>query len=362
MNRKPPELCPGDADRNRREGADCPVRARPVTAPSHRSLSVDKVPSSTRRKAPCFVSSNTNATNPAREAEYGRRMKYGLFAINYGTCADPENAVRVAQHAEAAGFESVWTGEHVVLPDPQPESFSMPATLPFMDTIVSLTLMAAETRTINVASGIIVLPLHHPVMLAKQLASIDQISQGRLIVGVGAGYVEAEFAAMGVELSERGVRMDEYIDVMRALWTMPQPRHSGRIVQIDGVNAFPRPVSAGGPPIVTGGVSAPARRRTIAKSNGWYCFQTTVEWAHEAIQVIRSELERSDRPKELGALEITMTPIGPFDRAVREQYEALGIDRLVFLPGLDAPAGRRHDPVPTDDIIRTIDQLSSTMT
>lgn len=288
-------------------------------------------------------------------------MKYGLFAINYGTCADPEHAVRVAQHAESAGFESVWTGEHLVLPDPQPESFSMPPTLPFLDTIVALTLVAAETRSINVASGIIELPLHHPVMLAKQLASIDQISQGRLIVGVGAGYVEAEFAAMGVDLAERGVRMDEYIDAMRALWTMPQPRYSGRAIQIDGVNAFPRPLRAGGPSIVAGGVSAPARKRAITKANGWYCFQTTVEWAHEAIDVITSEIERLDRPSELGVLEITMTPIGPFDRAIREQYEALGVDRLVFLPGLDAPAGRRHDPVPVDDILRTIDQLANTM-
>jgi probable F420-dependent oxidoreductase len=288
-------------------------------------------------------------------------MKYGLFAINYGTCANPENAVRIAQHAEAAGFESVWTGEHLALPDPQPESFPMPPTLPFMDTIVALTLVAAETHSINVASGIIELPLHHPVMLAKQLASIDQLSQGRLIVGVGAGYVAAEFAAMGVDLAERAVRMDEYIDAMRALWTMPQPRYSGSVVQLDGVNAYPRPVRPGGPPIVTGGVSAPARRRAIAKANGWYCFQTTVEWANEAMDVITSELEQSNRPGGLGELEITMTPIGPFDGDIREQYESLGVDRLVFLPAFDAPAGRRHDPVPVDDTLRTIDRVAAAM-
>lgn len=288
-------------------------------------------------------------------------MKYGLFAINYGTCADPEQAVRVARHAEDAGFESVWTGEHLVLPDPQPESFPIPPTLPFLDTIVALTLVAAETRTLNVASGIIELPLHHPVTLAKQLASIDQVSGGRLIVGLGAGYVDAEFAAMGVELSERGVRMDEHLDVMRALWTMPQPRYSGRVVRLDGVNAFPRPVRDAGPPIVMGGVSARARRRTIAKANGWYCFQTTVDWAREAMAVITSELEQRERPADLGPLEVTMTPVGPFDRGVREHYESLGVDRLVFLPGLDPPPDQRHRPVPVDDILRTIDRLAETM-
>jgi probable F420-dependent oxidoreductase len=287
-------------------------------------------------------------------------VRYGLFAINYGTCADPGHAVRVAQHAEAAGFESVWTGEHLVLPDPPPEKFSIPPTLPFLDSIVALTLVAAETRTINVASGIIELPLHHPVTLAKQLASVDQVAGGRLIVGVGVGYVESEFAAMGVALSERGARMDEHLDAMRALWTMPQPEYRGRFVTFEGVNAHPRPVRDGGPPIVMGGVSAPARRRTIDKANGWYCFQTTLEWAKEAMSVITAELEQRDRPTELGPLEITMTPVGSFDRSVREQYESLGVDRLVFLPSIDAPAGRRHEPVPVDDILRTIDRLAST--
>jgi alkanesulfonate monooxygenase SsuD/methylene tetrahydromethanopterin reductase-like flavin-dependent oxidoreductase (luciferase family) len=180
-------------------------------------------------------------------------------------------------------------------------------------------------------------------------------------VGVGAGYVEAEFAAMGVALSERGLRMDEHLDVMRALWTMPQPRYSGRFVRLDGVNAFPRPVRDGGPPIVIGGVSAPARRRTIAKANGWYCFRTTVDWAREAMTTITSELEQQERPAHLGPLEITMTPVGTFDRGTRDQYESLGVDRLVFLPGFDAPADRRHAPVALDDILRTIDRLAATM-
>lgn len=288
-------------------------------------------------------------------------MKYGLFAINYGTCGDPEHAVRVARHAEAAGFESVWTGEHVVLPDPQPAKFWMPPTMPFLDTIVALTLVAAETTSIGVASGIIELPLHHPVLLAKQLASIDRIARGRLIVGVGAGYLEPEFAAMGVSLTERGRRMDEYLDAMRALWTMPTPQYSGTLVQIDGVNAFPRPVGASGPPIVMGGVSDGARRRTVTKGNGWYLFQTTLDIARQAMEAIAVDLARFARPAGLGPLEITMTPVGPFDRAVCEQYEELGVERLVFLPGLDPPSNRRHDPVPVDDILRTIDRVAATM-
>src|SRR5262249_29643432 len=131
-------------------------------------------------------------------------MKIGLFAINYGTCADPELAVRVARHAEAAGFESVWTGEHVVLADPAPPSFTMPPTLPFLDTTVALTLIAANTSTIRLGTGIIVLPLRNPVVLAKELASVDVVSGGRLMAGFAAGYVPAEFASSGIPMAGRG--------------------------------------------------------------------------------------------------------------------------------------------------------------
>jgi alkanesulfonate monooxygenase SsuD/methylene tetrahydromethanopterin reductase-like flavin-dependent oxidoreductase (luciferase family) len=106
-------------------------------------------------------------------------MKFGMFAINYGTCADPDAAVQIAQHAEQAGFESVWSGEHIVLPDPARPGFSISPSLPFLDTTVALTLVAAHTRTIKVGSGIIVLPLRNPVILAKELASIDVVSGGQ---------------------------------------------------------------------------------------------------------------------------------------------------------------------------------------
>jgi probable F420-dependent oxidoreductase len=288
-------------------------------------------------------------------------MRFGLFAMNYGTCADPASAVRVAQHAETAGFESLWTGEHVALPSPQPEGFSMPPTLPFLDTVVALTLIAANTTTIKIASGIIELPLHHPVVLAKQLASIDQVANGRLIVGVGAGYIEAEFAAMGVGLSERGRRMDEHLDAMRVLWSTPAPEFHGRYVDFAGIDAYPRPTAPSGPPIVVGGVSRGARRRAITKANGWYVFNTDQDLAREAVDVIRIEMDQNERPDSLGPLELTMTPVGPFDRGVADWYQELGVERLVLLPRPGAPSASRHEPVPLDEILRTIDTLAATV-
>jgi probable F420-dependent oxidoreductase len=286
-------------------------------------------------------------------------VKLGLFAINYGTCADPDVAVEVAQHAEAAGLESLWSGEHVALPDPQPASFSIPPTLPFLDTTVALTLVATHTTTVKVASGIIILPLHNPVVLAKQLASIDVVSGGRLIVGLGAGYVPAELAAAGVPLAERRSRMDDYIRAMRALWTMDRPRHSGPHVSFEGIDAHPRPVRPQGPPLVVGGDAGPALVRAVTMAEGWYGFNLDPAETVQLLADLRRVASEHERPPELGPLEITITPSGPFDRGVIERYEALGVDRLVVLPQPDAERGRRHRPVSRDRILRNIDTIVS---
>jgi probable F420-dependent oxidoreductase len=285
-------------------------------------------------------------------------MKMGLFAINYGTCADPEAAVRVARHAEAAGFESVWTGEHIVLPVPRSRGFSMPPTLPFLDTVVSLTLVATHTTTIRVATGIIVLPLHSPAVLAKQLASVDVVSNGRLIAGFAAGYIPAELAAGGVRMADRGARMNEYLRVLTALWAMERPEYQGRFVSIQGVDAQPRPVQRPGPPIVLGGEAPGALRRAVTMANGWYGFATTPAEAGGYIAALRRLAQEHERPADLGRLELTVTPVGPLDRATVDQYQELGVDRLVLLPEPEAERGRRHAPVPVERILHNIDRVA----
>ena len=282
-------------------------------------------------------------------------MKLGLFAINYGTCADPETCIKVATHAEAAGFESVWTGEHVVLPDPMPDRLPFRADLPFLDTTVALTLAATHTTTLKVASGIIILPLHSPVLLAKRLASIDVVSHGRLIVGVGAGYIREEFQAVSVPFASRQERMDEFIQALRALWTMDRPRFRGRHVSFEGIDAHPRPAQRPFPPVVVGGEGRGALTRAATVANGWYGFSLDVAGARHFTDTLRQLQIEYGRPAELGALEITVTPSGPLDRSVVAQYEELGVDRLVLLPRPDAAGAERHRPVPLDRILANID-------
>lgn len=281
-------------------------------------------------------------------------MKLGIFAINYATCADPGAAVRVARHAEAAGLESVWTGEHLVLPDPAPPGTPFDPRLPFLDPLLALSWLAAHTERIRLATGVLILPQHEPVLLAKQLSSLDVLSEGRLLVGVGTGYLDAGFAATGVPREERGARTDEYLGVLQELWTAEKPAYSGAFTTLAGVQTQPRPVQDGGPPIIIGGASAPARRRALTSGNGWYVFNVDPALAREAMTLIGQEAQQHERPSRLGALEVTITPRVPLDRHGYEAYAEAGVDRVVLLPG-GARTADRHALVPVEDILRTID-------
>jgi probable F420-dependent oxidoreductase len=283
-------------------------------------------------------------------------VRIGLFAINYGACGDPDAAIEVARYAESAGFESVWTGEHIVLPDPRPPHGPFPPTLQVLDSIVALTLIAAHTTTVKIASGIIILPLRNPVLLAKELASIDVVSGGRLIVGVAAGYIRQEFEAVGVPLEQRHERTDDYIQALRALWAMDRPAHHGRFASFEGINAYPRPVQRPGPQLIVGGESRAALVRAVTMADGWYGFD--VDLPQTLNRLHRVETEHA-RPEQLAPLEITITPTGPLSRATVEHYEDLGIGRLVLLPQPDIDSARKHRPVPLDQIKRNIETAAA---
>jgi probable F420-dependent oxidoreductase len=258
-------------------------------------------------------------------------MKLGLFGINTGPCADPETAARVAQAAEAAGFESVWTGEHVVLPDPQAPPSPAPPELPMLDPAVSLAFLAAGTVGLRLGTGIIILPQRNPLVLAKELASLDVVSHGRLVFGLGVGYLKPEFDALGVPFEGKGPRADDYIRAIKALWTMDKPAYEGRYVRFRGIQAFPRPIQKPHPPIVVGGMSDAAFRRAVRLGNGWYGFALDLERTRKSVEGLRAAAQAVERPRELGPLEISVTPIGAIDRDAVKRYEDLGVERLTLL-------------------------------
>jgi probable F420-dependent oxidoreductase len=198
--------------------------------------------------------------------------------------------------------------------------------------LVHLAYVAAVTTTLELGTGIIILPQRNPVVLAKQAASLDVLSAGRLILGVGAGYLEPEMTAIGVSLKERGSRTDDYLDVMAALWNDPAPEHHGRYFDFAGIDAHPRPVQKGGPRIVIGGRSPAALERAVSRAHGWYGFWLKPDATKTCLDGLRAAADRVERPAHLGPLEISITPQGLVSAETLAEYEALGVDRLVVYP------------------------------
>lgn len=177
--------------------------------------------------------------SPPKAVAKDHTMRLGLYGINMGPCGVPAVAARVAQVAEAAGFESLWAGEHVVLPDPQVPPSPLPASSPVLDPTLTFAFLAGQTKKVRLGTGIIILPQRNPLVLAKELASLDVLSQGRLIFGVGIGYLKPEFDALGIPFEEKGPRTTDYLHAIRAIWTQPQPAYHGKFVSFGGVQAFP---------------------------------------------------------------------------------------------------------------------------
>jgi probable F420-dependent oxidoreductase len=269
----------------------------------------------------------------------------GLFATNMGACATADGSTQIGCLAEELGYDSLWMGEHVVAPSPRVPPSPQDPDYPILDPLVALAFMAAQTRRVLLATGIIILPQRNPLVLAKQLASLDVLSGGRLTVGIGVGYLEPEFRALGAPYEKRGAVTDDYLAAMRAIWTQPKPSYEGRFASFSDVQAHPQPAQR--PlPIVIGGRSPAAFRRAVLQGNGWYGFALDVAKTKEAIEGLREAATRVDRPEHLGPLELSITPGRgvTVDAATCAQYAALGVHRLILVPSarLDVAGVERY--------------------
>jgi len=263
-------------------------------------------------------------------------MRIGLFATNIGPCVSPDGLARVARAAEAADLDSLWTGEHVVLPDPQVPPSPLPPDVPILDPAIALTFMAAHTTRIRLGTGIIILPQRNPLVLAKELASLDVLSKGRLVFGIGVGYLKPEFDALNVPFDHKGARSEEFLKAMLAIWTMEKPALRGRFFSFAGVRAAPRPAQRPHPEIVFGGHSPEAFRRAARLARGWYGFALDVDRTRACLEGLRTACREVGRRFE--DLEISVTPAPEserllLDRDAARRFADLGVHRLiVFSP------------------------------
>ncbi|MFD4530429.1 LLM class F420-dependent oxidoreductase [Streptomyces sp. NPDC058470] len=266
-------------------------------------------------------------------------MELGVNGLNAKATLGPVETARLARLAEELGYRSWWAGEHVVLPSPRVPTAPMEPTDPILDPLVHLAYVAAVTERLELGTGIIILPQRNPLVLAKQVASLDVLSGGRLLLGVGAGYLEPEMTAVGVPYSERGRRTDEYLDAMRALWTQPAPSYQGRYVAFGGIDAHPRPVRENGPRIVVGGHSPAAFRRAVTRGHGWFGNGDSPDDLVGHLDGLRKAATEVERPEWLGRLEINFTQLSPVNSDTARRYADLGVDRLVVYPlPLEHPA------------------------
>jgi probable F420-dependent oxidoreductase len=274
-------------------------------------------------------------------------MKVGLFGINFGVAGSVNAMIAIAKAAEACGIESVWTGEHVVLPDPRVAPSPSDPQTPFLDPAVALSHIAAHTMTLGLGTGVIILPQRNPVVLAKELASVDVVSRGRLIFGLGAGYLEPEFRALGAPFEDRGAVTDEAIEAIKALWTMDRPAYKGRFFSFEGIDSQPRPIQKPHPPIVVGGMSRNGARRAARYGNGWYGFLTDIEATARSLQWIQDYIVNGERAAGMGEIEISVTPPKRLTREVVDRYAEIGVHRLI--PAFTATT--------LDEALRFVDEI-----
>ncbi|WP_307794513.1 TIGR03619 family F420-dependent LLM class oxidoreductase [Winogradskya humida] len=199
------------------------------------------------------------------------------FAVSYSPPfhgVDPDTIVGYAQHAEQCGFEAIYVPEHIVLhPGARLGTFELPPDLPYLDPLDCLSFIAAATSRILLGTAVLLLPYHHPVTLAKRLATVDVLSKGRMrLLTVGLGALPGEAAAVGVDYASRGRRADEAIDVLRSLWAGDERGVSfhGEFFDFDGLCSFPKPYQAATLPIHVGGSSRAAARRAALRGDGFY--------------------------------------------------------------------------------------------
>lgn len=262
-------------------------------------------------------------------------LKLGLMLANWGPAVTPEGAAEIARSAEAAGLDSLWAFEYTVIPAAYrtPFPYSPSGELPFdvdtavPDPLVWLAWVAAHTKRLLLGTLMLILAQRSPLVTAKEVATLDVLSGGRVVLGVGLGWMEEQFEALGVPFAKRGERAEEAIAAMRVLWAEAQPSFEGRYYRFDDARLWPKPLQ-GRVPIVLGGHSAAAARRAGRIADGFCPGPTDPEQLRPLLNAMRAGAE--DAGRDPGSIEVT---VGGFpDAETVESMAALGAHRLVIAP------------------------------
>jgi len=253
-------------------------------------------------------------------------VKYGFVVPNNFGVADPNDVASIGVLAEELGFDSVWVNHHVLNIGYVRDRLE---NRPYHDALVMLTWLAAHTSRVRLGTSVLVLPYLHPMVLAKELATLDHLSNGRLVVGVGVGSLPEENEALGVPYDTRGAYTNEFLEVMLRLWTQEHATYDGNFFEFEGVMASPKPIQQPHPPIVIGGNKPPALRRVARLGDGWHPLGVSPDGVRERLVTIRAEaaaVEREEVPTEV-QVRLELARVTPESS---QDYEAAGVTELVM--------------------------------
>lgn len=262
------------------------------------------------------------------------------FGINF-TPVYPSAMAELAAAADQLGYESLWIGEHVLVPfggTPEGDLRNWKPNSRFVEPWVALSHLAAVTTHVRLGTCIAVIPMHHPVHLARSIATADVLSNGRISVGVGIGLIEAEYRAVNEDYHTRGARLDEMIDVMDILYSSPEPEFHGRFYDFPPSGFEPKPVQQPRPPLIMGSYRGPALRRCIEKGDGWIGSAANPEQAAKMIADFQKLRDEIGKPP----LEITLLTgwSQGYDAGLVAAFEQAGVDRVLVTPWTSSRAAR----------------------
>jgi probable F420-dependent oxidoreductase len=265
-------------------------------------------------------------------------MKIGLFTPLANPFATPSYIETLGRAAEARGFDSLWVAEHVVLFDDYRSQYPYAADgrIPvrpesgILDPFMALSFLAASTQRIRLGTGICLVPQRNPVYTAKEAATVDWLSGGRLELGIGVGWLAEEFAALGVPFDRRGARCRAYIEVMRRLWCDDISQYDGEFYSLAPTRQFPKPLQQPHPPIHFGGESDAALRRVADLGQGWYGFNLDPDATAERVRTLVTMLERRGRRRD--EIEISICPyMRETTPDLLQAYGRAGVDRVIVV-------------------------------
>jgi len=218
-------------------------------------------------------------------------MKFGVTVPNYGKYAAKTEIVKMAQTAEELGFDSIWVSDHVIIPETH-KGFGYV----FYDPFITLSYIAAKTRKIKLGTSVIVLPYRNPVVMAKMISTLDNLSEGRIILGVGTGWLKEEFDALGISYEKRGEVTDEMLKVLKILWTEHNPSFKGKHYNFSNIKFLPKPVQKPHPALLVGGGTKKAIERSVEYGQGWQPVGLTPKELEEKMSYLTSLLENHNKP------------------------------------------------------------------